>query len=90
MPGRLDAVANEVVATAGRLGGSATKGLPDKNQIGVLVDLPANRESEFRAAIAAISGGAPSTPAPNDTAAQGLEKKSFVIQIVEPAAATQK
>lgn len=85
-PGRLDAIANEVVSTASRLGGSATKGLPDKNHIGVLVDLPANREAEFRAAISTISGGTSSAPSPNETTAQGAEKKSFVVQIVEPAA----
>ncbi len=39
-PSRLDAVADEVVALAGRLGGSAAKGLPDEHRIGVLVDLP--------------------------------------------------
>lgn len=85
-PGRLDAIANEVVSTATRLGGSATKGLPDKHQIGVLVDLPANREPEFRGAISAPSVGTASAPSPNETTAQGSEKKSFVVQIVEPAA----
>src|SRR5438270_9118367 len=44
MPGRLDAVANQVVTIAGQLGGSATKGLPDKNRLSVLVDIPSNHE----------------------------------------------
>src|SRR5213595_4323307 len=39
-PERLDTVANEVVTIASQLGGSATKGLPDKNRLSVLVDLP--------------------------------------------------
>ena len=52
--GRLDIVANEVVALAGKLGGSATKGLPDEHRIGLLVDIPSNRESEFRAAIGSV------------------------------------
>jgi hypothetical protein len=52
--GRLDIVANEVVALAGKLGGSATKGLPDEHHIGLLVDIPSNRESEFRAAISSV------------------------------------
>src|SRR5438034_1334190 len=60
-PSRLDAVADEVVALAGRLGGSAAKGLPDEHRIGVLVDLPSNRESEFRAAVASLTGGAESS-----------------------------
>jgi hypothetical protein len=68
--GRLDAVADEVVALAGRLGGSATKGLPDEHRIGVLVDLPSNRESEFRAAIASIAGEQPGSPIPATTAEQ--------------------
>jgi hypothetical protein len=82
------------VALVGRLGGSATKGLPDDHGIEVLVDLPANRESEFRGAIASISGAAPEgaprssvssteqAPAPPPTA----EKKSFVVQITETPA----
>jgi hypothetical protein len=89
--GRLDAVADEVVALAGRLGGSATKGLPDEHRIGVLVDLPSNRESEFRAAIASVSGGELGSSALAEaTAAKPTpataEKKSFVVQIVEAAA----
>jgi hypothetical protein len=85
---RLDAVANEVVALAERLGGSATKGLPDEHRIGVLVDLPSNRESEFRAAIASITGARPGPTPPataNMTPPSPAEKKSFVVQIVEAA-----
>ena len=92
--GRLDAVADGVVALAGRLGGSATKGLPDEHRIGVLVDLPSNRESEFRAAIASVSGGEPEAsafaeptadkPTPATTLTPPIaEKKSFVVQVVE-------
>ena len=88
--GRLNAVADEVVALAGRLGGSATKGLPDEHRIGVLVDLPSNRESEFRAAIASV-GGAPGSfvsakATPDKPTPTTAEKKSFVVQIVEAAA----
>jgi hypothetical protein len=89
-PGRLESVADEVVAAAGRLGGSATKGFPDKHRIGVLVDLPSNREPEFRAAIASIAGtsAASATPVkseetPGSTTPATAEKKSFVVQIVE-------
>jgi hypothetical protein len=91
--GRLDAMASEVVALAGRLGGSATKGLPDEHRIGVLVDLPSSRESEFRAAIASIVSGTTATAAPvaseetpGSTTPATAEKKSFVVQIVEAAA----
>jgi anti-sigma factor RsiW len=86
-PGRLDAVANEVVAVAQQLGGSATKGIPEQHRLGLLVDIPAKREMEFRVAISAIIGGAPSSasplPSPNETAAPGAEKKSFAVQIIE-------
>jgi hypothetical protein len=91
--GQLAAVADEVVALAERLGGSATKGLPDEHRIGVLVDVPSNRESEFRAEIASVAGGAPGSPIPattgqetaDQTAPTTVEKKSFVVQIVEAA-----
>ena len=52
--GKLDTVADEVVTIASRLGGSATKGLQDRDRLSVLVDVPSNREQEFRAAIEAI------------------------------------
>lgn len=74
-PGKLDAVAEQVIAAALRLGGSATKELPSEHRVGVLVDLAASREAEFRAAIGAAPAAA--------TVEQSVEKKSFVIQIVE-------
>jgi anti-sigma factor RsiW len=86
--GKLDAVANEVVTIASRFGGSATKGLPDKNRLSVLVDLPSNREAEFRAAIASITGGQPPPGLPTPATATA-EKKSFLVQIAETAASKQ-
>lgn len=75
--GRLDAVADEVVALAGRLGGSGTKGLPDEHRIGVLVDLPSNRESEFRATITSVVTEEPGSSAfaerPSRTTMAGQE-----------------
>ena len=84
--GKLDAVADEVVAIVSRFGGSAMKGVPDAGRLSILVDLASNRESEFRAAIATIDrekaeSPTPATGAPPATA----EKKSFVVQIVEAA-----
>ena len=52
--GKLDSVADRVVAIVFRLGGSATKGVPDAGRLSILVDLPTNRESEFRSAVASI------------------------------------
>lgn len=66
--GKLDAVADEVVTIASRFGGSAAKGLPDRSRISVLLDLPLNREAEFRAAIAAIGGGSASSASAKATA----------------------
>jgi hypothetical protein len=82
--GKLDAVANEVVTIASRFGGSATKGVPDGGRLTVLVDLPSNREPEFRAAIVSVSGqGQGSTPPATATSPATAEKKSFVVEIVE-------
>ncbi len=88
-PGRLDAVANQVVTIAGQLGGSATKGLPDKNRLSVLVDIPSNHETGFRSAISSIAGTtgpAATTQEPGSPIPATAEKKSFVVQIVEAPA----
>ena len=86
--GKLDAVADKVVAIVSELGGSATKGVPDAGRLSILVDLPAIRESEFRMAVASIGGRSPGSSASAEatadkpTPATG-EKKSFVVQIVQ-------
>src|SRR5207253_9103766 len=80
MPGRLDAVANQVVAIAGQLGGSATKGLPDNNRLSVLVDIPSDHETGFRTAISSIAGTtgpAATTQEPGSPIPATAEKKSF-------------
>jgi hypothetical protein len=89
--GKLDSVADEVVAIASRLDGSATKGLQDGNRLSILGDVPSNRESEFRNALKSIGGGTseamPVTTEPGSTP-PATEKKSFVVQIVEATAET--
>ena len=85
-PGQMNRVADQVVAMAQRLGGSATKELPDGNRIGVLADVPAQRESEFRAALAAGSGATPSPVSPNESPAGGMDKKRFIVYVMENAA----
>jgi hypothetical protein len=90
--GKLDSVADEVVAIASRLGGSATKGLQENNRLNILGDVPSNRESEFRNALASLGARASeaatvrtepgSKPAATVTT-PATEKKSFVVQIVE-------
>ena len=86
--GKLDAVADNVVAIVSKLGGSATKGVPDAGRLGILVDLPANWEMEFRAEIASMTGAKPESSAFAEATADKptpstAEKKSFVVKIVE-------
>ena len=86
--GRLDAVADEVVAIVSRFGGTATKGVPDRGRVSVLVDVPTSREVDFRNALASI-GGEISAPAAASSPERGsptpatIEKKNFIVQIVE-------
>jgi hypothetical protein len=89
---KLETVADEVVVIATRFGGSATKGLADNGRLSVLVDLPSNRESEFRAAMSSMVGETRGSPTsgtaaqpPASTIPATAEKKSFVVQIVEAA-----
>ncbi len=82
-PGQLQAVAEKIVTLARGLGGSATVELPDGPRLGVLVDVPANRETEFRTAMATLSGKDAGTIPPNDTSSTGADKRSFVVHIVE-------
>src|SRR4029077_10698596 len=79
--GKLDTVADKVVALVSKLGGSATKGVPDAGRLSILVDLAANQESEFRVAVTSINGEkqGSTTPITESTPATG-EKKSFVVQ----------
>jgi hypothetical protein len=87
--GNLDAVADQVVTIVSRFGGSATKGLSDRGRLSILVDLPSNHESEFRAAIASIGGQGPGSTTSATAQETGsaspatVERKSFVVQIIE-------
>ena len=88
--GKLNAIADTVVKIVSSLAGSATKGVPDAGRVSILVDVPSNREGEFRAAVASVQGGgSPDSPAPINAPEMGSpshatsEKKSFVVQIVE-------
>jgi len=86
--GKLDSFANRLVGIVSGLGGSAIKGVPEAGRVSILLDIPANRESEFRAAVASITGAKPESSAfPEATADKPTpatgEKKSFVVQIVE-------
>jgi len=86
--GRLDAVADEVVAIVSRFGGTATKGVPDRGRVSVLVDVPTSRELDFRNALASIGGEISAPPAASSRERGSptpatIEKKNFIVQIVE-------
>jgi len=83
-PGQLNSTADQIVTAAGRVGGLATKGLPDDHRITVLADIPSNRVAEFGIAISAIGG---SSPAPSPAAENTT---SFVIHIADFSPAPPK
>jgi hypothetical protein len=84
--GKLDRTADGVIAIVQRLGGTATKGLPDAHRISIVVEIPANRETEFRALVAAMSGPAPGGPLRSESPSPGAPAKNYVVQIVESGA----
>lgn len=89
--GKLDTLANEVVAIASRLGGSSTKGLQDRDRMSVLVDVPSNRESEFRVALSYINGGAlPPDSSAFAEATAGKPTPATATQSGSPSRATEK
>jgi hypothetical protein len=82
--GKLEVVADQVVAIASRFGGSATKGLEDRGRLSVLVDVPSNRDPEFRAAISSMVGGALPSSATPATASQASGSSSSATATQEP------
>jgi hypothetical protein len=87
--GKLDAIADRVVTIASDLAGSATKGVPDAGHVSILVDVPSNREAEFRALVLSLQGSGSPDSSGATNLAEGSpspgtgEKKSFVVQVVE-------
>ena len=86
--GRLDAVGDEVVAIDSRFGATATKCVPDRVRVSVLVDVPTSLELDFRNALASIGGEisappAASSPERGSPTPATIEKKNFIVQIVE-------
>jgi anti-sigma factor RsiW len=86
LPGHLNSAADEVVAAANRIGGSATKGLPDTHRLTVLATVPSNRVTEFRNGMAAIGNISPAASSPTAMPTQDAAT-SFVIHIVDTAPA---
>jgi len=88
--GKLETVADEVVAIATRYGGSATKGLADKGRLSVLVDLPSSREPEFRAAISSIMGPTKTTSPAASEAPRSSAFAEATADKTTPATAVQQ
>ena len=92
-PGKLEVVADQIVAIASRFGGSATKGLEDRGRLSVLVDVPSNRDPEFRAAMSSMVGEALPASATPATASQASGSPAFAKATADkptPATATQE
>lgn len=69
----------KIISAAEQCGGSAARGLPDDAAAAVVVDVPANREAEFRRMI----GAPPSAAA--DTSAQPNDRTIVQVRIAEAA-----
>jgi hypothetical protein len=78
-----EALANNVVMLASQCGGSAAKAPPDDAGITVLADLPANREDEFRQALAPLAQTDFSSPAPRREKAAGRERINIYVRITQ-------
>jgi hypothetical protein len=63
-PEEREAMANRVITLAARCGGSAAKALSDATGVTVLADIPADRETEFRLALAPLSEADVPSPPP--------------------------
>jgi len=82
-PALQDESVAQVIAAAASLGGSGAKALADERGIVVLVDLPRNREAEFRQKLVAL--GAPSSAA-GETSAKASrpnERRFLQVRIVK-------
>ncbi len=69
-----------VIAAAERVGGSATRDLPNDKFVRLLVDLPASRAWEFRAALAPL-GAVLTTPAPPSPTSNTNETERMEVVI---------
>ncbi len=77
-------VANKVIATAKENGGSGGKALDDESGIVVLIDIPKNREMDFRRGLVEL--GAPVPGATQEKASQPNERTFLQVRVVNTAA----
>lgn len=78
-----EALANNVVMIATQCGGSAAKAPADDSGITVLADLPANREDEFRRALAPLAQADFSSPTPRKEKPATRERINIYVRITE-------
>jgi hypothetical protein len=74
-------IADKVISAAMQTGGSGGKALNDENGIVVLIDLPKDREMDFRRRLVAL-GAAPPAPI-NESASKPNERKFLQVRVVK-------
>ena len=80
-PQQQEEVANKVISAATEVGGSGGKALTDESGIVVLIDLPKNREMDFRRKLVAL-GAAPPAPV-DENASMPNERKFLQVRVVK-------
>ena len=86
-----DRMADTIVTGATSFGGSAAKGLPDENQMIVMVEIPSHRDAEFRRAVTSAStinpmpAFAPAVKQDAESAEQKKERTILQVRIAETA-----
>jgi hypothetical protein len=76
-----EALANKVISAATETGGSGGKAFTDEKGIVVLIDLPKNREMDFRRKLVAL-GAPPPVPA-DEKASKPNERKFLQVRVVK-------
>jgi anti-sigma factor RsiW len=87
-----DHMADRIVTAASAFGGSAAKGLPDENVMTVLIELPTDREAEFRRALTSAANITPMplfAPAVKQDGPAGDDKSERTILQVRIAETAQ-
>jgi hypothetical protein len=77
------ALADNVVLLASQCGGSAAKAPPDEAGLTVLAEIPANREDEFRRALAPLARADFSTPTPRNEKSTPRERVTIYVRITQ-------
>jgi hypothetical protein len=87
-PEQRELIANKVIKVAADSGGAGSKALSDENGIVILIDLPKNREADFRQGLVAL--GAPSPGPMAQQSSQPNERKFLQVRVVSAAPAAKQ